>query len=140
MIGPWVPTDAFVTLMGGDGIDGEEDWKVALFLSTSNLSTSSTTYAGVTNEHAASNGYTTGGVSVTLAVTEDAIRLATVPEFTAEPGEFVARGAITARWAALYEVAGNVAAFCLLDDTPADVSAVAGQTLRIVKPDVFTLV
>jgi len=125
--------------MGGAGITGAETWKVALFLSTSNLSVSSTTFAGVTNGHAAGYGYVAGGVAVTLSVTATEIRLADVPEFVAESGEFTARGAITARWAALYEVAGDVAAFCLLDATPDDVTVNAGDTLQITTADVFTL-
>ena len=39
-------------------------YKMALFLSTSNIGAASTTYAGVTNEHANANGYTTGGTSI----------------------------------------------------------------------------
>src|SRR3972149_540892 len=48
---------------GGFDID-TDSWKMALFLSTSNIGAASTTYAGVTNEHAAANGYSTGGVSM----------------------------------------------------------------------------
>lgn len=131
MIGPWTPTTSFGGTVSGD-------YKVALFLSTSNLSTSSTTYAGVTNEHAAGYGYVTGGVAVELDDDGDAIRLADVPEFTATSGMYTARGRIAARYAALYEVGGDVAAFCLLDTTPADVTANAGETLRITEPNVFT--
>lgn len=137
-VGPWVATTGFASLLGGAGLDGDEVWKVALFRSTSNLSTSSTTYAGVTGEHPQECGYVTGGVSV--AVTgSDTAALTVVPEFVATSGEFVARGSITARWAALYEVGGNVAAFCLLDDTPADVTVNAGDTLRVESPDVMVL-
>lgn len=132
MIGPWVPTTAFAGDVSGS-------WKVALFQSGSNLSVSSTTYAGVTGEHPANYGYATGGVSVELDDDGDTIRLATVPEFTATSGTFTARGKIVARYAALYQVGGNVAAFCELDTNPADVTAQAGETLRITEPDVFTL-
>jgi hypothetical protein len=138
--GPWIPTSTFVALMAGAGITGAESWKIALFLSTSNLGSGSTSYSGVSNQHPAQNGYATGGVAVTLAVTGDAIRLSTVPEFVATSGEFVARGQISARYAALYIASGNVAAYCLLDDTPADVTAYAGQTLRISNHDVFGIV
>lgn len=138
-VGPWVATDAFATLLSGVGLDGEEVFKVALFGSDSNLSTSSTTYAGVTGEHPQECGYVTGGVSVTVTGSDTAA-LTVVPEFTATSGEFVARGSITARYAALYEVGGDVAAFCLLDDTPADVTVQAGQTLRVESPDVVVVV
>src|SRR6266571_4675204 len=43
-------------------------YKVALFLSTSNIGAASTTYAGVTNEVANANGYTTGGIAVTFTL------------------------------------------------------------------------
>jgi hypothetical protein len=131
VIGPWTPTSSFGGTVSGD-------WKVALFRSGSNLSTSSTTYAGVTDEHPAEYGYVTGGVEVELDDDGDAIRLATVPEFTATSGLYTVRGKIVARYAALYQVGGDVAAFCLLDTTPADVTVLAGQTLRITEPDVFT--
>ena len=134
-IGPWVPTDAVRTRLASEGVGGAS-WKVALFLSTSNLSAASTTYAGVTNEVVNGNGYTTGGVAVTFTITgTTAVTVAfdDLPEWTASGG------AITARWAAVYEVAGDVAAFCLLDDTPADVTANSGETLQVNSADVFVL-
>ncbi len=138
--GPWVPTTGFVTLMDGAGITGAEPWKIALFESTSNLSVSSTTFAGVTDEVPAGNGYVAGGLDVSLDVTASGITLSEVPEFVVESGEFVVRGSITARWACLYESAADVAAFYLLDDTPADVTVHATDTLRIDTGAVFTLV
>lgn len=133
-IGPWNPTDGFRAKLGTDGVVGS--WKLALFRSTSNLSAASTTYAGVTNEVANGNGYTTGGVAVTLTVTGTTsvtISLSAVPSFTASGGSIVAR------WAALYEVGADVAAFCLLDDTPADVTITSGSTFNLTSTDVFTL-
>lgn len=38
-------------------------------------------------------------------------------------------GSIVARYAVLYEVGGNVLAYCLLDSAPADVTATTGNTL-----------
>ncbi|QZT61233.1 hypothetical protein [Mycolicibacterium austroafricanum] len=137
MIGPWVLTDAFRAKLADEGLrTSTASWKVALFLSTSNLSVASTTYAGVTAEHANGNGYTTGGVAVTLAVTGSTtvtVSLSAVPEFTASGGSIVAR------WAALYEVADDVAAFCLLDDTPADVTVLSGSTFELDSTDVFVI-
>jgi hypothetical protein len=103
-------------------------FKEALFLSTSNLGTASTTYAGVTNEHANANGYTTGGISVdltlagTTTVTAD---IATDPVWTASGGSIVAR------FAAIYEVGADILCYCLLDSTPADVTATTGNTLTV---------
>lgn len=105
-----------------------DSWKMALFLSTSNLSDASTTYAGVTNEHAAANGYTTGGIAITLTIsgtTTVTVDISTDPVWTASGGS------ITCRFAAIYEVAGNVLCWSLLDNTPADVTATSGNTLTI---------
>jgi hypothetical protein len=115
-----------------------DTWKMALFLSTSNLGATSTTYAGVTNEHANANGYTTGGESVTLTLagtTTVTVDIDTDPVWTASGGS------ITARFAAIYEVGGNVLCYCTLDDTPADVTATDTNTLTVAAhaSGVFTL-
>lgn len=134
-IGPWTPVDGFRPKLADEGVGGAS-WKLALFQSTSNLSSASSTYAGVTNEVANGNGYTTGGLAVTLVATgttEVTIALSAVPEFTASGGSIVAR------YAVLYEVGGDVAAFCVLDDTPADVTILDTQTFELTSTDVFTL-
>jgi hypothetical protein len=115
-----------------------DTYKMALFLSTSNIGAASTTYAGVTNEHANANGYTTGGISVdltlagTTTVTAD---IAVDPVWTASGGDIVARFAV------IYEVGGNVLCYCLLDSTPANVTATNGNTLTVAAhaSGVFTL-
>lgn len=136
-LGPWIVTDAFRAKLADEGVrSSTASWKIALFQSTSNLSTSSTTYAGVTDEVANGNGYTTGGVAVTLVVTGTTsvtIALSAVPEFTASGGNIVGY------WASLYEVSDDVAAFCLLDDTPADVTILDTETFQITNTDVFDL-
>ena len=38
---------------------------------------------------------------------------------------------LTARFAAIYEVSGNILAYCLLDSTPADVTATSGNTFTV---------
>lgn len=134
-IGPWTPTDGFRPRLANEGVGGST-WKLALFQSTSNLSEASTTYAGVTNEVANGNGYTTGGVAVTLVVTGTTsvdISLSAVPEFTASGGSIVAY------YGVLYEVGGDVAAFCLLDDTPANLTILSGNTFQLTTTDVFAL-
>lgn len=112
---------------------------MALFLSTSNIGAASTTYAGVTNEHANANGYTTGGISfgplvlsgTTTVTVDDALDAV----WTASGGS------ITARFAVLYESAGNVLCYALLDSTPADVTATDGNTLTVAfnASGIFTL-
>ncbi|MDQ6721070.1 MAG: hypothetical protein M3003_09800, partial [Candidatus Dormibacteraeota bacterium] len=95
------------------------------------------TYAGVTNEVAQANGYTTGGIAVsfTLAGTTTVTASgASNPVWTASGGS------ITARFAAIYEVSGNVLCFCTLDSTPADVTITTGNTLTVaISSGAFTL-
>ena len=138
--GAWTFTNGSRTRMLDGTFDFDTDsFKVALFLSTSNIGAASTTYAGVTNEHANANGYTTGGISLgpltlsgTTTVTVD------------DPLDMVwtaSGGSITARFAVLYENAGDVVCYCLLDNTPADVTATTGNTLTIAlhASGIFTL-
>jgi hypothetical protein len=116
----------------------QRHFKIALFTSTSNIGAASTTYAGVTNEVANANGYTTGGNAVTGSLSGTT----TVTFDVTDPTAWTASGgSITARFAVLYEVAGNVLAYCLLDSAPADVTATAGNTLTVVinASGVFTL-
>jgi hypothetical protein len=132
--GAWTFTNASRTaLLDGTFDINTDSWKMALFLSTSNLGAASTTFAGVTNEHAAANGYTAGGTAVTL--TTVTVDVSSDPVWTASGGS------ITARFAAIYEVGGNVLCYCLLDSTPADVTATDGNTLTVAAnaSGVFTL-
>lgn len=105
-----------------------DSYKSALFLSTSNLSATSTTYAGLTNEHANANGYTTGGIAVTLTLsgtTTVTVDISTDPVWTASGGSIVARFAV------IYEVGGNVLCYSTLDTTPADVTATDTNTFTV---------
>lgn len=137
--GNWTFTDGARTRLLNGTFDLDTDsYKCALFLSTSNIGAASTTYAGVTNEHANANGYTTGGIAVTLTLsgtTTVTVDISTDPVWTASGGS------ITARFAVIYEVAGDVLCYCLLDSTPADVTATAGNTLTVAAnaSGVFTL-
>jgi|688.fasta_scaffold107865_3 hypothetical protein len=137
--GSWTFTNGGRTsLLDGTFDINSDTWKMALFLSTSNISASSTTYAGLTNEHANNNGYTTGGNAITLTLagtTTVTVDIATDPVWTASGGSIVARFAV------IYEVGGNVLCYCLLDNTPADVTATSGNTLTVAahSSGVFTL-
>jgi len=104
-----------------------DTFKMALFLSTSNIGASSTTYAGVTNEHSNANGYTTGGVAITISLSGTT----TVTVDSTDAVWTASGGSITARFAVVYEVSGNVVCYCLLDSTPADVTATTGNTLTV---------
>lgn len=127
--GPWTPTTATRLKMLNGQFDWDSDsWKVALFLSTSNIGAASTTYAALTNQHANANGYTTGGIAVTISLTGTTTITAA---FASNPIWTAAGGPITARYAVLYEVGGDVALYCLLDSTPADFTATDGNTLTV---------
>jgi len=137
--GTWTFTNgARTSLSNGTFLDADT-YKVGLFLSTSNIGAASTTYAGLTNEHANANGYTTGGNAVTLSRTGTT----TVTFDTTDPTAWTASGgSIVARFGVLYEVSGNVVAYFLLEAVgPADVTATTGNTLSIVinASGVFTL-
>lgn len=137
--GAWQFTDAARKHLVDGTFDLDSDtFKMALFTSASNLGAGSTTYAGVSSEVANANGYTTGGIAVTLVLsgtTTVTVDVQTDPVWTA------AGGSITARFAAIYEVGGNVLCYCLLDNTPADVTATDGNTLTVAAnaSGVFTL-
>lgn len=137
--GAWTFTNGGRTRLLNGTFDVDSDtFKVALFLSTSNIGAASTTYAGVTNEHSNANGYTTGGITVS-PLTLSGTTTVTV-DFTTDPVWTASGGSITARFAVLYESGGDVLCYCLLDSTPADVTATTGNTLTIATPSgVFTL-
>jgi len=127
--GTWQFTNTSrINLLNGTFDLDTDSFKMALFLSTSNLGAASTTYATVTNEHANENGYTTGGESVTLTLT--GTTTVTV-DLDADVVWTANEGSITARFASIYKVGGNVLIYCLLDSTPADVTATDGNTLTV---------
>ncbi len=137
--GAWTYTNASRDyILDGTVVPGADTFKMALFLSTSDLGAASTTFAGVSNEHAAANGYSAGGASITLSLsgtTTVKVDIGTDPVWTANGGSIVAR------FAAIYEVGGNILCYCLLDSTPADVTAADGNTLTVAAhaSGVFTL-
>ena len=106
--GAWTFTNGGRTRLLNGTFDIDTDsYKCALHLSTGTQpGAGTTTWAGLaTSEHAAANGYTAGGIAVTLTLagtTTVTVDIATDPVWTA------AGGSITARWAVIYEVAGDV--------------------------------
>jgi hypothetical protein len=136
--GAWTFTNVGRTdLLNGTYDLDTDTFKMALFTSSSNLGSGTTTYAGVTNEVANGSGYTTGGESVTLSLSGTT----TVTVDSTDVTWTASGGPITARFAAIYEVSGRVLCYCLLDSTPADVTATDGNTLtvQIHASGVFTL-
>lgn len=127
--GAWTLTNSARTKLLNGQFDLDSDsYKCALFLSTSNIGAASTTYAGVTNEHANGNGYATGGVAVTLTLTgTTTVKV----DFDTDPAWTASGGPIVARFAAVYEVGGDVLCYCLLESPAANVTAVAGESLTV---------
>jgi hypothetical protein len=137
--GAWTFTNGARTRLLNGTFDIDSDtFKMALFLSTSNIGAASTTYAGVTNEHANANGYTTGGVALTMTL---AGTTTVTVDSSSDPVWTASGGSITARFAVIYEVGGDVLCYCLLDSTPADVTATTGNTLTVAlsASGIFTL-
>lgn len=135
--GAWTLTNNTRTYMLNGTFDWDTDtFKIALFLSTSNLSATTTTFAGATNEVGTTNtGYAAGGVATTISLsgtTSVAIQF-TQAQWTAGSAN------LTARWGAVYEVAGNIGAYFLCDSTPADVTATNGNTFTISAGNVMTV-
>lgn len=138
--GSWTFTTTTRTKILNGQFDLDSDtYKVALFTSSSNIATTSTTYAGLTGQVANANGYTTGGVTVSplalAGTTSVTVKFGTNPTWTASGGSIIARFAV------LYEVGGDVVCFCLLDNTPANVTVTSGNSLTIdaTTTPIFTL-
>lgn len=139
--GAWVFTDTARTKLINGTFDLDTDsWKMALYISTSNLTVASTTFAGVTNEHSATaTGYTAGGAAIAFTLSGTTTVKA---DITTDPVWTAQTNGITAKWAAIYEVGGDVLCFCLLDSGGANVSATNGNTFTVAADasnGVFTL-
>lgn len=145
--GAWTFTDAGRKKLLDGTFDLDTDtFLCALFLSTSNIGAASTTYAGLTNEHANANGYTTGGVAITPTwaqaagtATFDAADLA--PGWTASGGSIIARFGVIYKNATVNTIVKPLLCVCLLDATPADVTTTVGNTLSVTfnASGIFTL-
>lgn len=135
--GNWTLTSAGRTsLLNGDFDIDTDSWKMALLTSSSNIGSGSTTYAGLTGEVANANGYTTGGIAVTLTFSgTTTVTVAT----SADKAWTASGGSLTARYAVIYEVSGKVLAYALLDSTPADVTVTDTNILTVSAGTVFTL-
>lgn len=138
--GAWTFTNASRTYLLDGTFDLNTDtFFMALLLSTSNIGSASTTYAGLTNEHANANGYTTGGKTMG---TLDLSGTTTVTVDDAADQVWTASGgSIVARFAVIYESGGSILCYCSLDSTPADVTVTTGNTLTVAlnASGIFTL-
>jgi len=134
--GAWTFTNELRTkILQGSFAIGTDTFKMALLLGTSNIGSGSTTYAGVTNEVANANGYTTGGVTVTLSLSGTT----SVPIAFTQAQWTASGGSITARFVLLYKSGANVYAYALCDSGAADVTATSGNTFTVTAGNVATL-
>jgi hypothetical protein len=128
--GPWLFTNTGRTNLLNALHDLDTDsFKMALFLSTSDLAATENLYSGVTNEVGTTNtGYTTGGIAVALTMsgtTTVTVVMTTAPVWTAGTAN------LTAKFACIYEVGGAILCYCLLESGGADVTATNGNTLTV---------
>jgi hypothetical protein len=128
--GTWTLTNtARTNLINGTFDIDSDSFKVALVTNAGNVSATSTTWAAVTGEVGTTNtGYTTGGIAVTLVL---AGTTSVTVSFSSNPTWTAGSAGLTAKWAVLYEVSGNVLCFVTLDSGGADVTATSGNTLTI---------
>lgn len=127
--GAWTWTNASRGYVTAGTLATGDTYKMALFTSGSNLGAGTTTFAGVTAEVGTTNtGYSAGGTSVALTqsgTTTVTIVMTTAPVWTAGSAN------LTAKFAAIYEVGGNVLLYATLDSGGADVTATSGNTLTV---------
>ncbi len=138
--GKWKAYDLFKYRIGNLTLDLTDttNWKMALFLSTSNantLSVGTNLYGDLTNEVANANGYTTGGVAI---ASQSWTNTSGTITWTCANGVWTAAGgSITARFGVIYKnatvnsIVKPLALICLLDATPADVTATDTNTLTV---------
>ncbi len=138
--GKWKVYDFAKKYIGDGTIDLDEttNWKMALFLSTSNANTlgvGTGVFGDLTNEHAAANGYAAGGVALASitwvraagTITFDCADLA--PGWTASGGSIIFRFGVIYKNATVNTIVKPIVAVCLADTAPADVTTTAGNTL-----------
>ena len=92
-------------------------------------------YGDLTNEHANANGYTTGGVAITGVTFSQTSGTATFdcndPTWAASGGSIVARYCVIYRNATVNGIVKPLLCVCLLDTTPADVTATTGNSFVV---------
>lgn len=136
MTAAWSVYDIFAGNHGKKEMDFANDtFKAALVTSSYTFSAAHEVYSDITNELSTANGYTNGGVALT-SVTWTDIGSGVWRFDCADFGWTASGGSITARRLIIYNdtVSSPVKpllACCLLDDSPADVTAVDGAPFTI---------
>ncbi len=112
-------------------------FKITLHSSASNANTLSTSsaFSDITNELTTANGYTAGGITLTSVTWTNSSGTMTFTcaavTWTASGGSIAARFAVIRASGTLNSIVDPILAVCLMDTTPADVSATNGNTLTI---------
>ncbi len=130
----WVIYNAAKLKIHNSTLDLDADvLKVALVLSTYTPAGTHTTWASISsNEHAAGSGYTTGGVAVTGSLADAS---GTTTFDITEPQWTASGGSIVFRYAVLYDsTTGDLIAYTLADNTPANVTVTDTNVLTIQTP------
>ena len=131
----WQVYDIFYDEMGSEGHDitGADVLKVALHLvGYTPAPATDVTQSVIGNEHAAAAGYATGGDIVALVGWSTAAGVLTFD--VADPTWDATGGDIVARYAVLYNSTpgtNDLIAYCLMDNTPDDITCTDGNTLTI---------
>src|SRR5512141_1068741 len=128
--GAWTLTNGAAKLLLDGTINPDGDtFKMSLHTNAGNVSVTSTTFAGLTGE-VSNTGYTAGGASCPLTTTTVTTNDAKVAQDSACVWT-AGTTSLTAKWAVIYEVGGNVLCFCTLDSGGADVTATSGNTFTV---------
>lgn len=127
---------AKLAIINGDVDFAADSFKVNLYLSTSNADTLTAgtidILTDITNQVATAFGYTQNDEAITITSAQSGGTVTV--DGTTNPEWLASGGAITGRFAVLYDdthASDLPIAVCLLDTTPADVSAADGVTLTI---------
>ena len=126
----WVFHERFKEYMGDNTIDMDNDaFEERLYLSTSNIATTSVGDATTATNEVSGNGYAADTLVSTWT------RSGGTVTFDSDDGAFTASGGpITARYAAIIDTSttpDEVVCHALLDNAPADVTVTDGNTLTV---------
>lgn len=135
----WTMHDKFKEYAGDGTIDLDADsFKINLYLSTSNIATTSVdAKSAATNQVATANGYTQDTEVINAPTWVESAGTVTFDVSGADPAWTASGGSITARVAAIYDdtvaspVIDPIVCHSLLDNAPADVVVTDSNTLTI---------
>jgi hypothetical protein len=131
--GTWQLTNTTRTKLINGQFDMDTDtFKIALFTNASNLTVASTAFSGVTSEVGTINtGYTAGGILITFDLAGTTSVTVKIHDNPGQPTWTAGSANLTAKYAAIYEVSGDVVCLCTLDAGGADITATSGNTLTV---------